>query len=78
MNRLERVAWPLAALVLVALTIPWFLWGSTTVVAGFPIWLWWHVGWMLLAPLVFWLFATRAWGLGIEPSGRAAGWGDRP
>ncbi len=78
MNRFERVVWPLVAIVLVALSIPWFLWGSTTVVAGFPIWLWWHVGWMALASVVFWLFATRAWGLGIEPPDRTASGGERP
>lgn len=65
--RFELVAWGIVAVALVALGIPWFLWGSSTVVYGFPVWLWWHVGWMVLAALVFRLFATRAWGIGIEP-----------
>ena len=67
MGRLAVVGWAVVAVVLVALAIPWFLWGNDTVVYGLPIWLWWHVGWMLLASLVFWLFANRAWGIGVEP-----------
>ncbi|WP_425494320.1 DUF3311 domain-containing protein [Natronoglomus mannanivorans] len=59
-------------MVLVALAIPWFLWGNDTVVAGLPIWLWWHVGWMGLAAVGFWVFATRAWGVGIETGGTPA------
>ena len=62
----EGLAWALVGVVLVVLAIPWFMWGTDTVVAGLPIWLWWHVGWMGLASLVFWLFARRAWGIGIE------------
>ncbi|WP_254769243.1 DUF3311 domain-containing protein [Salinilacihabitans rarus] len=67
MRHAELVGWIAAAIVLAALAVPWFLWGSTTVVAGLPLWLWWHVGWMLLAAGVFWLFAERAWGIGVEP-----------
>ena len=65
-DRRELVGWIAVAFVLVALTIPWFLWGETTVVYGLPVWLWWHIGWMILASLVFWLFTNRAWGIGIE------------
>ena len=67
MGRLELVGWGIVAVVLVAFGVPWFLWGSDTVVYGLPAWLWWHVGWMVLASIVFWLFATRAWGIGIDP-----------
>lgn len=67
-NRTDVLRWTGAALVLVALAIPWFLWGNDTVVAGLPIWLWWHIGCMGLAGLGFWVFATRAWGVGIETS----------
>ena len=66
MRRLELVGWSTIAVVLCALAIPWFLWGDATVVAGLPLWLWWHVGWMLVASVVFWVFAQRAWGIGIE------------
>ena len=66
MGRLDVWGWIAIGLVLSALTIPWFLWGSTAVIAGVPLWLWWHVGWMLLASIVFWLFTQRAWGIGIE------------
>ncbi|WP_222916916.1 DUF3311 domain-containing protein [Natrinema sp. SYSU A 869] len=67
MRRNELGLWTVVGLVLAGLAIPWFLWGSSTVVAGLPVWLWWHVGWMGLASIVFWLFTQRAWGIGIEP-----------
>lgn len=83
MRRFELWGWLAIAIVLSALTIPWFLWGNATIVAGLPLWLWWHVGWMLLASIVFWLFAKRAWGIGIETSrddasGSVAGHGRGP
>jgi hypothetical protein len=48
--------------------VPWFLWGDGRVVAGLPLWLWWHVGWMCLASGVFYLFTRSAWdrGMGVE------------
>lgn len=61
----RTIVWGLAFTVLVALAIPWFLWGSSRLVAGLPIWLWWHVGWMLLATLVFHRFTRRGWGIWI-------------
>jgi len=66
MGRLAYVGWIAIGSILAALSVPWFLWGSATTVAGLPVWLWWHVGWMVLASLVFWLFTRRAWGIGIE------------
>jgi hypothetical protein len=53
---------------LVALAIPWFLWNDATVVAGLPVWLWWHVGWMVLTALAFALFVRGAWdrGMGVK------------
>ncbi|MEY7848704.1 DUF3311 domain-containing protein [Natrarchaeobius sp. A-rgal3] len=74
MRRRELWGWIAVAVVLSALAIPWFLWGDDTLVAGVPLWLWWHVGWMGLTSIVFWLFAQRAWGIGIE-SGSVS---DRP
>lgn len=65
-------AWIGVMAVLVVLAIPWFLWGNSQVVAGLPIWVWWHVGWMILAAVVFWAFAKRAWGIGIEDGGEHA------
>lgn len=65
----ERYLWAVAFAVLIALAVPWFLWGVDTVVAGMPVWLWWHVGWMVLTAGVFALFARRAWGLGVTGSG---------
>lgn len=54
---------------LVAFAVPWFMWGTDTVVAGLPIWLWWHIGWMVLAAVCFRLFAAGAWdrGMGLDP-----------
>ncbi len=66
MRRLELVGWIVVAVVLCALAIPWFFWGDATVVAGLPVWLWWHIGWMGLTSVVFYLFTQRAWGIGIE------------
>ncbi|USZ67442.1 DUF3311 domain-containing protein [Halorussus salilacus] len=70
-SKLESLGWALAFAVVVALAIPWFMWRDATVVAGLPAWLWWHVGWMVVAAGVFALFARRAWGLGIESEGGA-------
>ncbi|ARS90354.1 DUF3311 domain-containing protein [Natrarchaeobaculum aegyptiacum] len=67
MQRLEVWGWLVVAVVLSVLAIPWFLWGDATTVVGLPLWLWWHVGWMVLASVVFWVFTRRGWGIGIEP-----------
>lgn len=69
----ESILWLLAFAVIVALAIPWFLWGVSVRIAGLPVWLWWHIGWMGLAAGLFWAFSRRGWGLGI-PTRR----GDRP
>lgn len=72
----EQYGWMLVISVLVVFTIPWFLWGNDQIIAGLPLWLWWHVGWMLVASLVFSLFARRAWGLGVvtpDETGREGG-----
>lgn len=45
--------------------IPWFLWGDARTALGLPLWLWWHIGWMALASVVFWQFTKRAWGVWI-------------
>ena len=67
----EGLAWALVGVVLVVLAIPWFMWGTDTVVAGLPIWLWWHVGWLVLTALVFAVFTRRGWGVGVTGSGSA-------
>jgi hypothetical protein len=58
--------WSGVALVLAALAVPWFLWGSDAVVAGLPVWVWWHAGWLALTSVVFWVFTRVAWGVGVE------------
>jgi len=66
MSVARTAGWAIVALVLMALSVPWFLWDSGTVAAGLPVWLWWHVGWMVLASLVFAVFARTDWGVGVE------------
>ena len=73
MSRSKRdLLWILTLAVLVAFAVPWFLWGNDLVVAGLPVWLWWHVGWMVLCTLVFYRFTERAWDRGmtfdVDPS----------
>ncbi|MFB6137154.1 MAG: DUF3311 domain-containing protein [Halobacteriaceae archaeon] len=72
-GRAASVGWALAFLLLAALAIPWFLWGDTTTMLGLPVWLWWHVGWMVLAAVTFAAFADRAWGLWVETGGTGSG-----
>jgi hypothetical protein len=69
----ETFVWSIVALGLVALAVPWFLWGSSQVVAGLPVWIWWHVGWMGLTSVVFYVFTRTAWGVGIEGRGDVDG-----
>ncbi|ELZ78074.1 DUF3311 domain-containing protein [Haloferax larsenii] len=57
--------WVATFAVLVALAVPWFLWGDSRVFAGLPLWLWWHIGWMVLTAAVFHLFTRRAWDRGM-------------
>jgi len=64
-SRAERYGWVVAIAVLAAFAVPWFLWGDARTAAGLPLWLWWHVGWMVLSTVVFWLFTRRAWGVGV-------------
>jgi hypothetical protein len=70
----RSIGWALTFGLLVSLSIPWFLWGSSRLVAGLPLWLWWHIGWMALSALVFRTFARRAWGLWV-PEGSAGATG---
>jgi hypothetical protein len=69
----DLLLWGVVAAVVVALAVPWFMWRSDAVVAGLPVWLWWHVGWMGLTALSFYAFARRSWGLGVEPGGGVDG-----
>lgn len=69
MRRSTAVAlWVLVGVVLVGLAIPWFMWGTDTVVAGLPIWIWWHVGWLVLTAVVFAVFTRWGWGVGVTGS----------
>lgn len=62
-DRTTEAIWALVFAVIVAFAVPWFLWRNATVVAGLPIWLWWHVGWLVLTSATFYVFSTRGWGL---------------
>ena len=76
--------------ILVAFAVPWPLWGVDRVVAGLPVWIWWHVGWLGLCTVLFALFVrSGAWdrGMGRRPgadpvdgtgSGAVDRGGDRP
>lgn len=68
----ETFVWGVTFAVLIAFAVPWFMWGNATVVAGLPIWLWWHIAWMVLTAVTFYLFSRRAWGLGV-PGAEAGG-----
>ena len=52
--------------VLIVFAVPWFLWGVDLVVAGLPVWVWWHVGWMCLCAVLFARFARGAWDRGMS------------
>jgi len=65
------LVWVLTFALLVAFAVPWFLWGVDLVVAGLPVWVWWHVGWMGLCTVVFARFTDEAWDrlMGVDPEG---------
>lgn len=67
----EGLVWGLLAAVMLTFAIPWFLWGDASVYLGLPLWLWWHVLWLGLASIAFWVFTRRAWGIGITGSEQA-------
>ena len=64
-DRMEKFAWAAVFAVLIAFAVPWFMWRDATVVAGLPVWVWWHIGWLLLTAATFAVFAQRSWGLWI-------------
>lgn len=57
----RQISWAAVFVVLAALAVPWFRWGNDTIVAGLPVLLWWHIGWMALVSVVFAVFARRDW-----------------
>ena len=65
-ERLTKVGWGVIAILLSVFSIPWFLWDDNTVMAGLPLWLWYHIAWMGLTAVVLYVFTQRAWGIGIE------------
>jgi hypothetical protein len=65
---IASVFWAGTFLVLSALAVPWFLWGVAVTWFGLPVWLWWHVGWLVLTTAVFFVFTRTGWGIwsGVE------------
>lgn len=61
-SRRERWIWIAVTAVILAGSIPWFLWGDDRLWFGLPLWLWWHIGWLILAAVTFAVFTRRAWG----------------
>lgn len=61
MRAKQDAVWIGAFTILIVLAVPWFLWGNESIVAGLPIWLWWHIFWMGLAAVVFYLFTRESW-----------------
>lgn len=58
----RNVAWLAVFLALAVFAVPWFMWGDSTVVAGLPAWLWYHIVWLALTALVFYVFSQHGWG----------------
>jgi hypothetical protein len=67
-TRAESIAWAGTFLILAVFAVPWFLWGDDTTWGGLPLWLWWHVAWLALTTVVFYVFSRTGWGLwtGVE------------
>ncbi|WP_418286523.1 DUF3311 domain-containing protein [Halorubrum sp. DTA46] len=88
MSRSRRdLVWIPIFAVLVAFAVPWPLWGVDRVVAGLPVWIWWHIAWLCLCTVLFSRFVRNgAWerGMGIRRDAASAGSdtasarGDRP
>ena len=77
MGRLRSdLVWIPTFAVLVGLVVPWPLWGVDRVVAGLPVWIWWHVGWLGVCAVAFRRFATSgAWERGMGRAPDAGGEG---
>lgn len=66
---MTKALWAVVFALLLALSIPWFLWGESGVWLGLPSWVWWHVAWMGVAAVAFALFARFGWDRLIEEDG---------
>ena len=60
-RRARLAAWIVGFAAFMVMGVPWFLWGSSTVRFGLPLWVWYHVGWLVGAAVVFWAFARWFW-----------------
>lgn len=59
MRRPRWVLWLL--LVLIALHLNYWMWADSSLVAGLPVNLLYHVALCLLVPIVMWFVVRRAW-----------------
>ena len=70
MSRSRRdLVWVPIFAVLVTFAVPWPLWGIDRVIAGLPVWIWWHIAWLGLCTVLFSRFVrSGAWerGMGIR------------
>ncbi|WP_283401607.1 DUF3311 domain-containing protein [Halorubrum sp. DM2] len=66
MRSRSDLVWIPTFAILVAFAVPWPLWGVDRVVAGLPVWIWWHVAWLGLCAALFALFVrSGAWERGM-------------
>ena len=57
----KKVVWVVVFFITTVMGVPWFLWGSSLLFIGIPLWVWYHVGWLLFAVFLFWLFVKTYW-----------------
>lgn len=56
-----KVLWVAIFLVTMVMGVPWFLWRSSRLFMGIPVWVWYHIGWLLFLVFLFWLFVRTYW-----------------
>jgi len=62
MTRLKKgIFWAIALFIIMVMGVPWFLWGSSFLFLGIPVWVWYHVGWLFLVTIIFWIFVRTFW-----------------
>jgi len=62
---IQRVRWVVIGVILVGASIPWWLWQDPLRWGPLPVYVWYHIGWMVVVTVVFIHFARRWW----EPLG---------
>ncbi|RLE14708.1 hypothetical protein DRJ04_01850 [Candidatus Aerophobetes bacterium] len=57
-----KILWIVVFFITMVMGIPWFFWGSSSCFIGIPVWVWYHIGWLLFLIFLFWLFVKTYWG----------------